>query len=169
MITQPDNNEMITNILINALKGENAHVNPLATLEGLDLKVAGAKVKNSPYTIWQIIKHINYWQERFIARLKEEFVPPAQTAAEGWNFSPEPDSEIELKSEIKKFTDNVNETIGFCRNNQESMKNPRGRNYPTGFDVIQGMASHISYHIGEIVFLRRILGSWPPPSGGDTW
>ncbi len=23
--------------------------------------------------------------------------------------------------------------------------------------------------IGQIVLLRRLLGSWPPPSGGDTW
>ena len=161
-------NEIAETILINALKGENAHVNPFAALESLTSGVAGATLKDSPYTIWQIIKHLNYWQERFFARLKEEPVLPAPTAAEGWSFSTEPASETELSNEIKKFKDSITKTTSFCRTNYESMKNPRG-NYSTGFDVVQAMASHISYHIGEIVLLRRILSSWPPPSGGDTW
>ena len=28
---------------------------------------------------------------------------------------------------------------------------------------------HNSYHLGEIVQLRRRLGAWPPPKGGDIW
>ena len=27
---------------------------------------------------------------------------------------------------------------------------------------------HNGYHIGQIVILRRALGSWPPRGGGDT-
>jgi uncharacterized damage-inducible protein DinB len=28
---------------------------------------------------------------------------------------------------------------------------------------------HKSYHLGQIALLRRTLGAWPPPGGGDTW
>lgn len=28
------------------------------------------------------------------------------------------------------------------------------------------LISHDSYHLGQIVLLRRLLGAWPPPSGG---
>jgi uncharacterized damage-inducible protein DinB len=28
---------------------------------------------------------------------------------------------------------------------------------------------HNSYHVGQIAMLRRMLGAWPPQSGGDTW
>ncbi len=31
------------------------------------------------------------------------------------------------------------------------------------------LMGHNSCHLGQIVLLRRLLGSWPPPSGGDTW
>jgi hypothetical protein len=24
-------------------------------------------------------------------------------------------------------------------------------------------------HLGQVVLLRRLLGAWPPPGGGDTW
>jgi uncharacterized damage-inducible protein DinB len=25
---------------------------------------------------------------------------------------------------------------------------------------------HNAYHLGQVVFMRRILGAWPPPGGG---
>jgi uncharacterized damage-inducible protein DinB len=30
-------------------------------------------------------------------------------------------------------------------------------------------AGHDAYHLGQIVLLRRMIGAWPPPGGGDTW
>jgi uncharacterized damage-inducible protein DinB len=35
--------------------------------------------------------------------------------------------------------------------------------------MILTIASHNSYHAGQVVFLRRMLGTWPPPSGGFSW
>ena len=34
------------------------------------------------------------------------------------------------------------------------------------FLMIQG---HNSYHLGQIVVLRQLLGAWPPPHGGQSW
>lgn len=36
-------------------------------------------------------------------------------------------------------------------------------------DNLLGFASHNVYHLGQIVTVRRALGLWPPPSGGDSW
>ncbi len=152
-------------ILVNALNGINAHVNPRNVVEDLTLKIAGKKIKDSPYTIWQILKHLNYWQEKFISYIKNESTSPALTAKEGWSFPTSPSSEDELKNEIRKFNSNLDEAISFSK---EEL-NEKAQRYNSGYDVLQAMASHISYHIGEIVLLRRILGAWPPPSGGDTW
>jgi uncharacterized damage-inducible protein DinB len=41
--------------------------------------------------------------------------------------------------------------------------------YRTRSEAIALVAAHNSYHIGQIVLLRRMLGAWPPPTGGDTW
>lgn len=53
------------------------------------------EIGNSPYTIWQILKHINYWQEKFISYIKDEITAPALTAKEGWSFSSSPENEKE--------------------------------------------------------------------------
>jgi uncharacterized damage-inducible protein DinB len=39
----------------------------------------------------------------------------------------------------------------------------------THLALLRAMASHNSYHAGQVVVLRQLLGSWPPPSGGLTW
>lgn len=31
------------------------------------------------------------------------------------------------------------------------------------------MSTHDSYHVGQVVMMRRMMGLWPPPGGGDTW
>jgi len=36
-------------------------------------------------------------------------------------------------------------------------------------EMLQTIASHSSYHIGQLVSVRQMLGAWPPPSGGVTW
>ncbi len=35
--------------------------------------------------------------------------------------------------------------------------------------VLWQMVAHTSYHVGQIVVIRRVLGVWPPRGGGDTW
>ncbi|RPI75122.1 MAG: DinB family protein, partial [Ignavibacteriales bacterium] len=141
------------------------HVEPLNVLQDLTLETAGKVVKNSPYTVWQILKHINYWQERFISYIKDEFTEPTLKAEIGWAFPQSPSDQEELYNEIKK----LNDTLVSVKKLSEDELNKKAQNYQTGYDVLQAMASHISYHLGEIVLLRRIIGSWPPPSGGDTW
>jgi uncharacterized damage-inducible protein DinB len=35
--------------------------------------------------------------------------------------------------------------------------------------MLHAIAAHNSYHLGQVVVLRQMLGAWPPPSGGLTW
>lgn len=157
--------DKVYELFINALKGVNAHVNPVDVLEDLNVETAGKKIKNSPHTIWQILKHINYWQEKFISYIKDDLTPRPLSAKEGWDFPDSPQNDDELNDEIKKFSNG----LSVMKNLTNDELGNKAKNYDSGFDVLQGMASHISYHIGEIVILRRMMGNWPPPSGGDTW
>ena len=36
-------------------------------------------------------------------------------------------------------------------------------------EQLESFAAHNAYHLGRVVLLRQLLGSWPPPSGGLTW
>lgn len=154
--------------LINALSGTNAHLLPYNATEGISLDVAGKVISNAPYTIWQLIGHLNFWQERFLAKLNNKKMPPVPKAEDGWPGEAQPPDGETLKKEINKLNDSIESVKSLLYSDTGSLLEKKD-NYESGYDVIQAMASHISYHIGEIMVLRRIIGDYPPPSGGDTW
>lgn len=154
--------------LINALSGTNAHLSPYYATEGLTLEVAGKTVPHAPYTIWQLIRHMNFWQERFIAHLDNIKLPLVKKAEDGWPDEPQPPDAEALKKEVDKLNDSIESVKSRLFSDTGSLLGQKN-DYESGYDVIQAMASHISYHIGEVMVIRRILGDYPPPSGGDTW
>ena len=62
--------EILHRILIGAISGKNAHLSINKALNGLKLDISGKKVINTPYTIWQLLNHLNYWQAKFLQKLE---------------------------------------------------------------------------------------------------
>jgi hypothetical protein len=123
-------------LLTNALKGINAHVHPANALEDLTVETSGKIIKGSPHTIWQILKHINYWQEKFNSYVKDEFTLRPVSAKEGWDFPASPENDKELKEVINYF----NESLKLAMSLDENELKNKAKNYKTGYDVLQGMA-----------------------------
>lgn len=154
-------------ILECALEGKQAHLSPDRALGGLRLNVTGRKIPNTPYTIWQLLKHMNYWQDKFLARLQGEEVTEDASWVEGWEETLNADSQQELDQEINKLLQSIELTKTLMTEQDNPIRDQTF--YATKYDVVQSMASHISYHLAELILLRRIFGAWPPPSGGFVW
>ncbi len=159
---------LLRSMLGDALYGKNSHVSPERALEGLSWQQTGKHVPGAPHTIWQQIMHLNYWQDRFISRIEGMKVLPAKTSDDGWCFPHSPKNEHQFRNEVGKLLTGINYIAEMLEHNHRCLGSQKG-DYPHGFAVIQAMASHLSYHLGEIVLLRRMMGAWPPPSGGYSW
>jgi hypothetical protein len=160
--------DLLCELLCNALTGNRAHVSAERAFEGLSWRQAGQEVPGSPHTIWQLLKHLNYWQDRLISRIEGMKVLPAKTSDDGWKFEKAPSDETTYRRELGKFLTGIDYMTQTLLPESNGLIDCKG-DYPNGFAVIQTMASHISYHLGEVVLLRRMLELWPPPSGGYTW
>lgn len=149
--------------LIRLLDGTGAHAAALDILDDLDEDAAAAAPEGWPYSCHRLLLHIVYWQDLFLARLQGHPAPLPAHAEIGW---PEPGR--------NRWTD----TVGRFARGLEAAKSQaatdlderiadwRGIRRGEGLAIL---AQHNSYHLGQIVLLRRVLGAWPPPSGGDTW
>ncbi|MFA0961254.1 DinB family protein [Roseivirga sp. BDSF3-8] len=155
-------------ILFNALEGTNAHLKPEVVLEGLTARVAGQEVPGSPYTIWQLLLHLNYWQDRFMKNFLNQTVRPVAHAALGWSCDKAPESETALQKEIARFIKSLDKVKELLDDPTTEFVEASG-GYGSGYDAIQSMASHCSYHLGQIMLLRQLLSAYPPPSGGFVW
>ncbi len=150
--------------------GVNSHLNTLHALEGVDPAVAGARVPGSPHTIFQILRHMIYWQDISLARLRSEQPERPPSASLGWQSPATPEDASDWELQIAELGEGLRELERMLAGTELELeeRRDRQRNVTVREEILM-LQSHNSYHLGQIVLLRQILGSWPPPRGGDTW
>jgi len=152
------------------LYGVHSHLHVLHALEGLDPKLAGTRDGGSPHTIHQVLAHMVYWQDIALARMKGEPPPDPATAAEGWEFPAVPQGAGDWEALVASFAEGLRSIESLVADPEYDLDRvvhaKRGTTARKEVFMVQG---HNSYHLGQIVQLRRQLGAWPPPRGGDTW
>lgn len=161
---QTNYKEILCRILIGAISGKNAHLSIKKALDGLKLDISGKKVINTPYTIWQLLNHLNYWQVKFLQKLEGKEVRVDINWEEGWEESLNAANQEILNRKIKNLLGNIEKATDIL--NSEDAKIEPQKYYQDKFDVLQAMASHISYHLGELIILRRMFGAWNAPTVG---
>jgi len=148
-----------------AFEGTEAHVKTLNALAGLTADESGRKPGNVPHSIFQLLNHLVYWQGKSIEWLDGREPAWPEHAVDGWPGAEEPESQEAWDSLLARFTNDLETIGGHAR--RDDLLTVRGRWAPV--QVLRSIASHNSYHLGQIALIRRMVGSWPPPGGGDTW
>ncbi len=147
--------------LIEFLRGSSAHADLKAVLDDFPVGLRGTKPKGAPYTAWQLLEHIrialhdlldfctnsNYIQPEWPRDYWPEEEAPA--SANAWNTSV-----AAVKKDMADFA--------------KLVRHPESNLYATipwgeGQTVLREIllaGQHTSYHLGQIVLLRRELDAW---------
>jgi len=162
--------------LLELLYGKGAHVSPLASVEDLAAELAGTSVSGFPYSIWQILGHLNFWIEYDLERIGGHAAPYPARAADSWPREAKPGEETEWRAEVLRFAKNLRAMERLAKSDVEVLTRPAEITTPAlagQSNSVEALLwqtiAHNSYHVGQIVLLRRFLKAWPPPAGGDTW
>jgi uncharacterized damage-inducible protein DinB len=168
--------ETTERILIELLYGKGAHVDPVACVEDITAELAGRKDTAYPYSIWQILCHLIYWMDYELKRIRGEGPVYPVHAGETWPSDSALPDEGEWRQAVDRFAALIDELAALAGSTEEVLRRQVGFTHPTHSQqsssilaVLWQTVAHNSYHIGQIVTLRRALGSWPPRRGGDTW
>ena len=148
-----------------ALSGKDSHVETSSVFSGLDWKAAGSKPRGVPHSVYQLLKHMSYWQDWLVAWLKGENPAVPRHASGSWPAEAGPSGRGEWDRAVRHFRRGLAALRRACRGVNLSP----GRNGRRRLEMLQAVTGHNSYHAGQVVFLRQLLGKWPPPSGGVTW
>jgi uncharacterized damage-inducible protein DinB len=153
--------------LIAGVEGEGAHSASSNALDGLDWQLAGRRVPGAPYTIQQSANHIIYWNGFSLAALRGENPTQPEHDVDSWPGPEAPANATDWAAFVAAYKGSLAALAAYIREGNLEGKTPSGRRLRA--DVLRGVGSHVSYHFGQIALLRRMLGAWPPPGGGDTW
>ena len=159
------NPKILSSTIGNALSGKGAHVRTKNLFAGLSWKVAGTRPEGLPHSIFQLLNHMSYWQDWVVKWLDGADPPIPKHASGSWPGSPGPASSKEWQRAVRGFRNGLTKLDRQSR--EGDLLATRGKHSRLG--MLQAIASHNSYHVGQVVLLRQMLGTWPPPSGGVTW
>lgn len=144
------------------LRGAGAHVNFEKAVEGLPARLRGAKPEGAPHTAWELLEHmrIAQWDILEFSRSPKHISPDWPSGY--WPQSEAPPDARAWAASVKRFRADLEAM-------EELVEDPRTDLYARiphgeGQTVLREallVADHNAFHLGELVFLRRILGAWP--------
>ena len=112
-----------------------------------------------PASIWQILQHLLVWQEHQLAQLQGGFLMESFDEKGSWNSGRVPSSEAVLQVAVAKFKQQLVQMHAHA--NQEKREIPEVLRQGL---ILQDVALHLSFHVGEVVLMRRFQGSYPLPA-----
>ena len=145
---------------------------PSHVLEAMDDELVHRSVLGAPHSIYEGVWHLAFWLELSLDWIAGRLTPYPEHASEGF-----PSTRTEPWERLRERFLHGLETAAALAGNPAKLSLPivcpsrapnEWRSMPA-LEQIEGIATHNAYHLGRIVLLRQLLGSWPPLSGGDTW
>ena len=154
--------------LLGALRGRGQFVDTMRLLDELPWQQAGERPGGAEHSVFRLVGHMNYWQDVYLERAAGAERPSPAHDEEGWPGPDAPGTEREWRDAAEHFRDGLRraEAMAGARPLGEPLPNWGGK---SRLECLLGLALHNAYHGGQVVQLRRMLGAWPPPGGGDTW
>ena len=148
--------------LVYLLKGGGAHVHFMDAVENFPAAKRGTYAQGLAHTGWQLLEHarIAQWDILEFSRSHEHVSPDFPEGY--WPKTPAPQNDEEWNDCIAAFKRDLREMIRLVENPRTDLYAPLP--HGQGQTILREalvLADHNSYHLGQLVDLRRALGSWP--------
>lgn len=150
--------------LVELLRGGNAHADAETCLKDFPLDKASVKPDGSPHSVWQLLEHMRVALHDLLEfSINSNYIAP-KWPDDYW-LSPERASQSPSAEEWEKSAKAFREDLKAF----ENLVNDRASNLYAEIPWGEGQtllreilvaADHNSYHLGQIVLLRKQLGVW---------
>ena len=127
--------------------------------DGLTVASSSFGQEAFPASIWQILQHLLAWQAHQLAQLRGAAPTEPFDEERSWNAEPAPPSQgalqaavAQLKQQLAQLQTHASQGAGEA---QQALDQAL---------VLQAVALHLSFHLGEVVLIRRLRGSYPWPA-----
>jgi uncharacterized damage-inducible protein DinB len=150
-------------IVASSLGWEQAHASLENAAKDLAPALRGKRPDGYPHSPWELVEHIRITQHDLLDFCQNpNYVEKLEWPRDYWPVTPEPPSADAWEKSISEFK---RERDAFARFTTETdldltAKIPRGTGQ-TYLRTILLAVDHASYHIGQMVSVRRLLGAWP--------
>jgi uncharacterized damage-inducible protein DinB len=153
------------------LRGAHAYLPADATLAGLTTAEAAIRPENAEHSIAEIVAHMAFWQQWFLDRCDGLTVPAPPRAELGWPAV----AGMSWDQVYERFDGGFKRAISLAEDEGRTAQ-PIAPALEFGHlahytvaDALVHVALHNAHHLGQVITLRQMMGTWPPPAGRWTW
>jgi len=147
--------------LLDLLRGGNAHLNIEEALAGLPPNLRGERPAGLPYSPWRLLEHMRLaqWDILEFSRNPKHVSP--EFPAGYWPETDAPPDDKAWQQSIRQFRDDLKAMQALIEDPAADLfaPIPHGEGQTLLREVLL-LADHNSYHLGQFVTVRRLLGAW---------
>ncbi len=147
--------------VLHLLTHRNAHVEFKRAVAGLSPALRGKKPKGAPYTPWQQVEHMRLSQRDILEYIRNPHYVQGTWPDDYWPAA-EPPTRGAWDQSIRGFQADRRALVRLVADPRTDLlaRVPYDRTGPTILHEVLLIAAHTSYHLGQLIVLRRMLGAW---------
>jgi hypothetical protein len=144
------------------LKGGQAHATFSDAVAHFPASRIGDRPEGTPYSAWQLVEHIRIALHDLLEFVTNDKYVELEWPSEYWPKSAAPGRDESWPSSVKAIHADLAafEKLIHSPNSNLYATIPWGKNGETLLREVLLAADHNSYHVGELILLRRVLGLW---------
>jgi hypothetical protein len=156
------NDGVLREHLQRVLVWSDAHADWKQGLDGIAANQRGAKAPGVPYSAWELLEHVRIAQWDILEFCRKPKHVSPEWPSGYWPKTPAPPNAAAWDKSVEDFENDVMAMAKLIGDPKTDLFTalPHG----TGQTVLREtllLADHNSYHLGQLVLLRRMLGAWP--------
>lgn len=139
-----------------------------AALTGLTAKEASWTTDGAGYTIWQIVNHLVFCNADVVQRVTGKG-EPLQAADNDASFGEpgDPQDDGAWSTTVNRLFEVFGDMQQLITEvNDEKLDAPYRENSSSTGRLLSNVMMHDTYHLGQIVLMRKLQGSWSPVDWG---
>lgn len=149
----------LVKLLSGFLREANAHITFEDAVKDIPPRYYGVKPEHLPYSLWQVVEHIRITQKDILEFCRDAHYQSPSWPEGYWPSNPAPSKEGAWNESIKTIVRDRKEFIGLLEDTSIDIFKPFP--YGDGQNLIREamlIVDHTSYHVGQIMIIRRLLG-----------
>jgi hypothetical protein len=148
--------------LVSALAGKGAHVDFDAAIANFPVSLRGQKPEKAPHTAWQLLEHLRIAQADILDFCINPSYKEMAWPDDYWPKTPAPPDESAWDRSIAAFRHDLKAMQSLVADTSRDLykRIPHGDGQ-TLFREALLVIDHNSYHLGQLVLVRNLLGIWP--------
>ena len=144
--------------LDNLLRMEGAHLPFKEALAGFPADLRGAKPNGAPHSAWELLEHMRLAQEDILDFSRNPGYKEKKFPDDYWPATAAPPSEEAWNKSVQRFQSDIQEMQELIANTKLDLlaKIPHGQGQTLLREALL-VADHNAYHLGQLMFLRKML------------